>query len=157
MAGWWEILPYIEGQTLYDRINSLNNGFGLEPWLECPSDDGTDEPVNASRNRGLSSYGMCVGDNMVASQIVVDGTEERNDHARRTPKGQSRQLQRRRCSDRIRSFHPIAPYAWSAPGRYPQTGSLEFGPQPANMVEPFKSPWVMARFGSSATTSIPET
>lgn len=91
MAGWWEILPYIEGTTLYDRINGLNNGFGLEPWngnaayraraawLECPSDAGSEEPVNPNRTRGLSSYGMCVGDNMAASQIVVNGTEERSD------------------------------------------------------------------------------
>jgi len=90
MAGWWEILPYMEGQVLFDRINSLNNGFGLEPWngnaayrekaawLMCPSDTGENEPVNANRNRGLSSYGMCVGDNMAASQLVVNGTEERS-------------------------------------------------------------------------------
>ncbi len=91
MSGWWEILPYMEGQVIFDRINSLNNGFGLEPWngnaayrqtvpwLSCPSDNGTDEPVNAGRNRGLTSYGMCVGDNMAASQLTPGGVEERND------------------------------------------------------------------------------
>ncbi len=90
MSGWWAILPYVEGQTLYDRINSLNGGFGLEPWngnaaylqrvawLECPSDTGTEEPVNASRNRGLTSYAFCAGDNMAQSQLTPGGVEERN-------------------------------------------------------------------------------
>ena len=32
MSGWWAILPYLESNTLFERINSLNNGFGLEPW-----------------------------------------------------------------------------------------------------------------------------
>jgi prepilin-type N-terminal cleavage/methylation domain-containing protein len=91
MSGWWAILPYLESNTLFERINSLNNGFGLEPWngnaayrtrvpwLECPSDSGTDEPVNAGRNRGLTSYGFCVGDNMAQSQVTPNGVEERND------------------------------------------------------------------------------
>jgi prepilin-type N-terminal cleavage/methylation domain-containing protein len=93
MSGWWEILPYVEGQTVYDRINRLNNGFGLEPWngnaayrqrvpwLECPSDTGTDEPVNAARNRGLTSYAFCSGDNMAQSQITDQGTQERSNRA----------------------------------------------------------------------------
>jgi prepilin-type N-terminal cleavage/methylation domain-containing protein len=91
MSGWWAILPYVEGETLFNRIEGLNNGFGLEPWngnaayrtrvpwLECPSDAGTDEPVNAGRNRGLTSYAFCVGDNMAQSQLTPSGVEERND------------------------------------------------------------------------------
>lgn len=91
MSGWWAILPYVESQTLFDRINSLNNGNGLEPWngnaayrtripwLECPSDAGVDEPVNSSRNRGLTSYAFCSGDNMAQSQVTTGGIEERND------------------------------------------------------------------------------
>ena len=93
MSGWWAILPYVEGQSLFDQINSLNGGFGLEPWngnaayrrraawLECPSDSGDAEPVDANRNRGLTSYAFCVGDNLAQSQLTPPGVEERNNLA----------------------------------------------------------------------------
>ena len=31
LSGWYTILPYCEGQALFDQINALNNSFGLEP------------------------------------------------------------------------------------------------------------------------------
>jgi prepilin-type N-terminal cleavage/methylation domain-containing protein/prepilin-type processing-associated H-X9-DG protein len=88
MSGWYFLLPYIEQAPLYNQIQSLNSGLGLEPWngntayrqrlsfLECPSDTGDAEPTNVNRNRGLTSYAFCVGDNYAMSQ-TLDGGEER--------------------------------------------------------------------------------
>ncbi|MFO1066031.1 MAG: DUF1559 domain-containing protein [Pirellulales bacterium] len=92
MSGWYAILPYIEQTAVYNSINSLNGNFGVEPWngnaiygttipiLECPSDVGPQDPVDANRTRGRTSYGFCVGDDYAASQTYTSG-EERNNAA----------------------------------------------------------------------------
>lgn len=86
MSGFYQILPFCEGQPLWDQIE----GIQLEPWnghvlygtrlnhLECPSDTGRLDPSGAGRTRGLLSYAFCAGDNYAMSQIVQGGTEERN-------------------------------------------------------------------------------
>lgn len=115
MSGWWAILPFVEGTNLFERINGLNNGLGLEPWngnaayrqrvpwLECPSDTGDAEPVNADRTRGLTSYGFCTGDNYAQSQTTVGG-EERSSLALAL---QKRPIQNRGMFGRA-TYHPLS-------------------------------------------------
>ncbi len=94
MSGWYSILPYIEQTAYYNQLQTLNRepwtnqvfpiGSGVRPYLqrlsflECPSDAGEAEPTNASRNRGLTSYAFCSGDNYAMSQ-TLNGGEERAD------------------------------------------------------------------------------
>ncbi len=91
MSGHYAILPYCEGQPLYDQFVTSswapwdNGGPAIRkqttearvPWLECPSSFGN-EPTNPDRQRGLSNYGYCAGDNYAGSQIVQGGTQERD-------------------------------------------------------------------------------
>jgi len=80
LSGWVTLLPYCEQQGLYDQIMASL----VEPWadntwtnantphLQCPSDAGVIEPNVASRMRGRTSYGFCVGDNYAASEVPPD-------------------------------------------------------------------------------------
>lgn len=86
MSGWYSIFPYCEQGPLYNQLVSDNR----EPWnganvyrtrvsfMECPSDVGESDPVNAGRTRGLTSYAFCSGDDYSAGQVIVGGTEERS-------------------------------------------------------------------------------
>lgn len=89
MSGHYAILPYIEQQSLYQNMTTHN----LEPWngntlyrtrashLQCPSANGFAEPTDANRERGISNYGFCLGDNYAASQVVQGTTQERDSAA----------------------------------------------------------------------------
>ncbi len=89
MSGHYALLPFIEQQSLYQNMTTNN----LEPWngnalyrtraphLNCPSANGFAEPTNADRERGISSYGFCAGDNYAASQVIQGSTQERDSTA----------------------------------------------------------------------------
>ncbi len=86
MSGHYAMLPYLEQSALYDSMPPT-----LEPWnganpfrtavsfLQCPSNANAKlEPTDQNRNRGLSNYGYCAGDNLAGSQVVQGGTQERD-------------------------------------------------------------------------------
>ena len=86
MSGHYAMLPYLEQNPLYNSMLPT-----LEPWngatalrtavsfLQCPSNANASlEPTNQNRNRGLSNYGYCAGDNIAGSQVVQGGTQERD-------------------------------------------------------------------------------
>lgn len=94
MSGHYALLPYCEGQPLYDQFGTTNwapwdNGSAARkltteakvPYLDCPSSIGTAEPTDSNRQRGLSNYGFCAGDNYAGSQVIQGGTQERDSTA----------------------------------------------------------------------------
>jgi len=96
MSGHFALLPFCEQTPAYDRFQTANwnpwedGGSAASPryitrtrvpYLECPSSNGVAEPTNPNRERGLSNYGFCSGDNYAGSQILQGGTQERNSPA----------------------------------------------------------------------------
>ena len=97
MSGHFALLPYCEQTPLYDMFQTANfnpwddsnntipirfiTTRAMVPYLNCPSSNGIAEPTNANRQRGLSNYGFCAGDNYAGSQIVQGGTQERDSAA----------------------------------------------------------------------------
>ena len=96
MSGHYALLPYCEQTPLYNQLDTANwapwddGGSaaspryacrGTVPYLNCPSSNGIAEPTNPDRQRGLSNYGFCAGDNIAGSQIVQGGTQERDSTA----------------------------------------------------------------------------
>ncbi len=87
MSGHYALLPYIEGQPLYNTMTTSN----LEPWnggapylaqapyLLCPSGVGETEPTDANRTRGRTNYGFSAGDSYAPSQVLNGTTQERDD------------------------------------------------------------------------------
>jgi prepilin-type N-terminal cleavage/methylation domain-containing protein len=80
LAGWVALLPFCEQQALYDQAYSLqtmpwaNNVWTLAmpAHLQCPSDNGKDDPNPGRVVHGLSSYAFCNGDDYTGSQIPPD-------------------------------------------------------------------------------------
>ena len=89
-SGWHALLPFLEQTPLYNQVESFQNvPWGANaaqeqvlstslPFLACPSDAGTIDPVQPARTRTLSSYAFCTGDNYASSQITPG---ERNNAA----------------------------------------------------------------------------
>jgi prepilin-type N-terminal cleavage/methylation domain-containing protein len=90
-SGHYALLPYIEQSALFalfDQVNwnswEINNpqralvNQSRVPHLNCPSSAGDQEPTNAGRTRGLSSYGFNAGDNYAAGQTFNGTTQERD-------------------------------------------------------------------------------
>ena len=85
MSGHYALLPYCEQASLYEAMlptvepwNGAAPYRARVPYLECPSSIGLAEPTDPNRQRGLSNYGFCSGDNYASSQIVQSGTQERD-------------------------------------------------------------------------------
>ena len=85
MSGHYADLPYTEGTPLYKSMlpsvepwNGAAQYKARVPYLECPSSTGVGEPTNGARARGLSNYGYCAGDNYAASQVIINGVQERD-------------------------------------------------------------------------------
>lgn len=96
MSGHFALLPYCEQAPLYDQFQAANwapwdSGSSaasprwvcrsMVPYLNCPSSVGIAEPTNQNRQRGLSNYGFCAGDNYAGSQVIQGGTQERDSTA----------------------------------------------------------------------------
>ena len=96
MSGHYALLPYCEQTPAYDQFQTANwapwddGGSAASaryicrtkvPYLECPSSTGVAEPTNPDRQRGLSNYGFCSGDNYAGSQVIQGGTQERDSTA----------------------------------------------------------------------------
>ena len=89
MSGHFALLPYCEQAPLFDQFQRANwapwddGGSAasprwvcrtMVPYLNCPSSVGNAEPTDQNRQRGLSNYGFCAGDNYAGSQVVQGGT-----------------------------------------------------------------------------------
>jgi prepilin-type N-terminal cleavage/methylation domain-containing protein len=78
--GWTSLLPFTEQQQVFDQIYSIqiqpfaNNVWTLwEPLhLQCPSDQGKDDPNPGRATRGHTSYAFCSGDDYTGSQAFPD-------------------------------------------------------------------------------------
>lgn len=89
MSGHYALMPYCEQAPLYQAMTASNiepwNGNALYrtrvPYLNCPSSAGNTEPTDGNRERGVSNYGFCAGDNYAGSQVVQGGTQERDSTA----------------------------------------------------------------------------
>jgi type II secretory pathway pseudopilin PulG len=83
MSGHFALLPYCEQAPLYEQFQTANwapwddGGSAasprwvcrtMVPYLNCPSSIGNAEPTDQNRQRGLSNYGFCAGDNYAGSQ-----------------------------------------------------------------------------------------
>jgi len=78
--GWTSLLPFMEQQTVYDQIYSIQiQPFADNVWtlweplhLQCPSDNGKTDPNPGRATRGHTSYAFCNGDDYTGSQAFPD-------------------------------------------------------------------------------------
>jgi prepilin-type N-terminal cleavage/methylation domain-containing protein len=86
LAGWVALLPYTEQQALYDQVYSIPiQPFADNVWtraapvhLQCPSDNGKQDPNPGRVIKGYTSYAFCNGDDYTGSQA---GPDERTNAA----------------------------------------------------------------------------
>lgn len=85
MSGFVALLPFMEGQPLYDQIMAQPIApWANRPWwnvvlpgLNCPSDAGQRQPAGGGP-RGTYSYGFCSGDNYEASVVSPSERTDQN-------------------------------------------------------------------------------